>query len=100
MQSNSLLVRPSIYPFPGEGVEKATVRIVRVLVALEIFEEVHEGAYRAAPIAKAYVTGCPLGDALIHLFVQFVNDLTLAWSLMLICGRQSRRTRTSPCPSP
>src|SRR4051812_22565043 len=43
------------------------VRVMRMLTATSLFEEVDQNTYVASPRAAAYATGSPLREAVIHL---------------------------------
>jgi len=53
-----------------------TVRVMRILVAMRIFEETEgQRTYKSLPLANAFVDGSPWADAMTHLFVSFYYSL-------------------------
>lgn len=53
---------------------------MRVLTAMNLFKEVEEGTYTAAPLAGAFIDDSPLAAAAIHMFVN-LPQIFLIYSL-------------------
>jgi hypothetical protein len=49
---------------------------MRFLAGIDIFEEVGQGRFKSTPLAGAYVSGSPLAESVIHMFVIFLLSST------------------------